>query len=155
MAYGTMSIGNAGFTKKFISALFLLMHPVGTPYASENSTSPAELYGGTWERIEGEFIMGASDAYPAGSTGGSATHTQTQNEVASHEHDIVAPNFGQVLYGGSGASGDIAGRAHVPYNTGNNAADGIAFKARHRYADPTPMDILNPYYSMYIWRRVA
>lgn len=66
MAYGTMSIGNAGFTKKFISALFLLMHPVGAPYASENPTSPAELYGGTWERIEDCTIWGASDTHPAG-----------------------------------------------------------------------------------------
>lgn len=130
-------------------------HPVGSLYINENPTSPAELYGGTWERIEGKFIMGASDAYPAGSTGGSATHTQAENEVGSHEHSIVAPNYGQVLYGGSGTSGGIAGRAHVTYNTGNNAADSIAFKARRFYTDPTPMDILNPYYSMYIWRRVA
>lgn len=155
MAYGTMNIGNAGFTKKFISALFLLMHPKGTLFGSGDPTSPAELYGGTWERIEGKFIMGASDSYPAGSTGGSATHTQAENEVGTHEHSIVAPNYGQILYGGSGASGDIAGRAHVVYNTGNNAADATAFLARKSYVDPKPMNILNPYYSAYIWRRVA
>lgn len=51
-------------------------HPVGSLYISENATSPAELYGGTWERIEGKFIMGASDTYQAGSTGGrSRTYT--------------------------------------------------------------------------------
>ena len=43
-------------------------HPVGSLYISENPTSPAELYGGTWERIENRFIMGASDTYPAGTT---------------------------------------------------------------------------------------
>ena len=43
-------------------------HPVGRLYISENATSPAELYGGTWERIEGKFIMGASDTHPAGTT---------------------------------------------------------------------------------------
>lgn len=69
MAYGTMSIGNAGFTKKFISTLFLLMHPVGSLYPSDNSTSPAELYGGTWEKIaSNRALMGASSTNPAGST---------------------------------------------------------------------------------------
>ena len=130
-------------------------HPVGSLYISENATSPAELYGGTWERIEGKFIMGASDRYPAGSTGGSAKHTQAENEVALHEHSISTPTYGQILYGGSGVSESIAGRAHVAYNTGNNAADAIGFIARKSYVDPKPMDILNPYYSAYIWRRVA
>nr|DAY61303.1 MAG TPA: baseplate protein [Caudoviricetes sp.] len=99
--------------------------------------------------------MGASDTYPAGSTGGSAEHTQAANEVGLHSHPIVAPIYGQVLYGGSGVSGDISGRAYVAYNTGNNVADATAFVARESYTDPKPMDILNPYYSTYIWRRVA
>ena len=130
-------------------------HPVGSLYISENATSPAELYGGTWERIEGRFIMGASDTYPAGSTGGSATHTQTENEVGSHEHTISTPSYGQILYGGSGVSEGISGRALVSYNTGNNAADAMPFIARKSYVAPNPMNILNPYYSMYIWRRVS
>lgn len=71
-------------------------HPVGSLYISENATSPAELYGGTWERIEGRFIMGASDTYPAGSTGGSATHTQTGAELAPHEHLIGSNTTGDM-----------------------------------------------------------
>lgn len=43
-------------------------HPVGSLYISENATRPAELYGGTWERIEDCTIWGASDAHPAGTT---------------------------------------------------------------------------------------
>lgn len=39
-------------------------------WVSDGPTSPASFIGGTWERIEGKFIMGASDTYPAGSTGG-------------------------------------------------------------------------------------
>lgn len=41
-------------------------HPVGSLYISGNATSPAELYGGTWERIEDCTIWGASDTHPAG-----------------------------------------------------------------------------------------
>lgn len=43
-------------------------HPVGSLYISENATSPAELYGGMWERIEDCTIWGASDTHPAGTT---------------------------------------------------------------------------------------
>lgn len=124
-------------------------------WASNDPTSPASFIGGTWERIEGKFVMGASDTYPAGSTGGSATHTQTENEVGSHEHTISTPDYGQILYGGSGVSAGISGRALVSYNTGNNAADATPFIARKSYVATKPMDILNPYYSTYIWRRVA
>lgn len=124
-------------------------------FVSDDPTSPASFIGGTWERIEGKFVMGASDTYPAGSTGGSATHTQTENEVGSHEHTISTPNYGQILYGGSGVSEGISGRALVSYNTGNNAADATPFIARKSDVAPNPMNILNPYYSMYIWRRVA
>lgn len=125
-------------------------HPVGSLYFSENATSPAELYGGTWERIEGKFIIGASDTYPAGSTGGSATHRQTAKEVASHAHDI-----------GTNVSGTLM---TVPqwkfYITSvSQVTDPNGYKcygmATNTTGDGEPMNILNPYYSAYIWRRVA
>lgn len=145
MAYGTMSIGNAGFTKKFISTLFLLMHPVGSLYPSDNSTSPAELYGGTWERIEGRFIIGASDTYPAGSTGGSATHTQTVGEMANHGHILDLSN--------AGIDSDEY-KYTVSYSF-NKKITVAASRALQTNGGGQPMDILNPYYSAYIWRRVA
>lgn len=67
-------------------------------WASNDPTSPASFIGGTWERIEGEFIMGASSAYPVGTTGGSATHTQTTAEMPSHNH--------------SGSTGSAGGHSH-------------------------------------------
>lgn len=139
MAYGTMSIGNAGFTKKFISTLFLLMHPKGSLFHSNDPTSPAELYGGTWERIEGKFIMGASDTYPAGSTGGSATHTQTVDEIAPHKH--VFNGYNKI---GNGTPYLSGGDTVWEYTIYTSIVGG-----------GKPMDILNPYYSVYIWRRVA
>lgn len=150
MAYGTMSIGNAGFTKKFISALFLLMHPVGTPYASDNPTSPAQKYGGTWERIEGKFIMGASDTYPAGSTGGSATHTQTLNEVAQHSHDIGTNKAGTLMTVPQWRF--YITSVEQVYDPNGYKCYGMTTIAT---GDGAPMDILNPYYSMYVWHRVA
>lgn len=128
-------------------------HPVGSLYISENPTSPAELYGGTWERIEGKFIMGASDTYPAGSTGGSATHTQAQNEVAGHIH-------GQRIWAQGSAGSEVLGFASGQYEVFSASASALVLNAgstneNYNPDGAVPMDILNPYYSTYIWRRVA
>lgn len=125
-------------------------HPVGSLYISENATSPAELYGGTWERIEGRFIMGAGDTYPAGSTGGSATHRQTAKEVASHAHDIGTNVSGTLMtvpqwkFYITSVSQVTSPNGYKCYGMATNTTD-----------DGEPMNILNPYYSAYIWRRVA
>lgn len=131
-------------------------HPVGSLYISENPTSPASFIGGTWERIEGKFIMGASDTYPAGSTGGSATHTQTVNELASHYHDrITSRQYNQKLVGQADSPSGEAGYIKAQYTTGSPKGVNFAYMATSDAGGGQPMNILNPYYSMYIWRRVA
>lgn len=146
MAYGTMSIGNAGFTKKFISALFLLMHPVGTPYASENPTSPAELYGGTWERIEDCTIWGASDTHPAGTT--------------------VEAGLPNITGGFGGTQVDDIGPATGAIYTVTNydvLQEGIGYSKMSLRFDASRSNpiygasdtVQPPAYCLYIWRRVA
>lgn len=125
-------------------------HDVGSFYVSDKPTSPAQKYGGTWERIEGKFIMGASDDYPAGSTGGSATHTQTEDEIAEHFHGL-----------GTNVPGTDFNTAQWSFyiTSVHQVVDAGGYKNygmwTSRTGDGVPMDILNPYYSMYIWRRVA
>ena len=63
---------------------------------SVNSTSPATLFGGTWERITGSFLLAATDngssgaSQEAGNTGGAATVTLTsdQSGVPAHSHGL-------------------------------------------------------------------
>mgnify|MGYP007055259675 CR=1 FL=1 len=126
-------------------------------WASPDPTSPAELFGGTWERIEGRFIMGASDTYPAGSTGGSATHTQTENEIA--KHNVLFPNTNS----GSGLTVPAGGiRINVlsdattqVFTFPEEQEENSNYYRLPEVGDSRPMNIINPYYSMYIWRRVA
>lgn len=75
-----------------------LIYPVGSIYMSVNSTSPSILFGaGTWERIKNKFLLGTDDegdenetySYPAGTTGGSSTHTLTIDELPSHNHTFT------------------------------------------------------------------
>lgn len=79
-----------------ITDLFDAIYPVGSIYMSVNSTSPDTLFGGTWERITGSFLLAATDngnsgaSQAAGNTGGAATVTLTaaQSGVPAHAHGL-------------------------------------------------------------------
>lgn len=60
-----------------ISTLEDKIYPVGSIYMSltdETIESVTEKFGGTWEKMENTFLIGASSNYQAGTTGGTATH---------------------------------------------------------------------------------
>ena len=63
-------------------------YPVGAIYLSVTDANPAALFGGTWERIGGRFLLGADSTYAAGSTGGEAAHTLTVEEMPRHNHEV-------------------------------------------------------------------
>lgn len=64
-----------------------LIYPVGSIYITFSEENPAALFGvGTWTKIEGKFLLGASSLYVNGQTGGEATHTLTASEMPSHSH---------------------------------------------------------------------
>ena len=187
-------------------------------WASNDSTSPASFIGGTWERVEGEFIMGASSAYPVGTTGGSATHTQTTAEMPSHSHSGSTGSAGSHSHSAStdsagwhshsgttdwagshthkatiksngsstgGGSGLVSSSGDYGAWSSNNATITTESAGSHYHSFSTngtgshthtvsigdagahshtvsigstgsgqAMDILNPYYALYIWVRV-
>lgn len=161
MAYGTMSIGNAGFTKKFISTLFLLMHPKGALFSSDDPTSPAELYGGTWERIEDCTIWGASDTHPAG----------TKLEAGLPNIEGVMEPRASNSPGNSplGAIRNADGAFFASKNTGSGDSSPVSVPVDDSYkSDTVSFDasrsnpiygasntVQPPAYCLYIWRRVA
>ena len=80
--YGGQFYGDGSIYSNFL----LAAHPVGSIYQTISPENPAVTFGGgTWERIEGRFIMGASDTYPAGSTGGSATKTIAKTNLPNEK----------------------------------------------------------------------
>lgn len=62
------------------------VYPVGSIYLTLNNTNPATIFGGTWEKISGKFLLGASSDYPLNQTGGEAEHKLTVPEIATHTH---------------------------------------------------------------------
>lgn len=125
------------------SALLGKTYPVGSIYMSVSATSPASLFGGTWQALEGRFLLGKSNSYSAGATGGEATHTLTAAEMPEHWHNIdnyitdsgAAGNNWALQWGGKSY---ISG--HIPTsNTGSSQAH----------------NNMPPYLVVYMWKRTA
>lgn len=157
--YGGQFYGDGSIYSNFL----LAAHPVGSIYQTISPENPAVTFGGgTWERIEGKFIMGASDTYPVGSTGGRTEH--------SHEYAVTyIANYSGIVGGSSDYSvmaydGTTGGNNKVASNAGTGIGNEykdvgaipnqtIYYKrslGRTGYGTNMPPD-----YSVYIWRRVA
>lgn len=119
------------------------VYPVGSIYMSVNSTNPKNLFGGTWEQIQGRFLFGMNSSYPAGSTGGEITHKLTQGEMPKHNHIIYAPNAGGPDEGAALGFPEVSSSntwwaaACMTGQTGDNEAH----------------NNMPPYLSVYIWKR--
>lgn len=59
--------------------------PVGYVYMSSNSTSPADIYGGTWAGISGGRYMRAAGAWDNG-----GSNTITIQQMPAHSHSVTA-----------------------------------------------------------------
>lgn len=90
--------------KAAIAEAKLAAWPIGSIYMSVNSTSPANLFGGTWERISETFLFAASSSYPAGSTGGEFAHKLTQSELPNYSLSVA--NGSNVIRSKTGSYAD-------------------------------------------------
>lgn len=75
--------------KKKLDTILSLVYPVGSVYISSKDTDPATLFGGKWKRIKDKFIMAAGDTYKAGTTGGVASVTLTNDNLPTHSHSFT------------------------------------------------------------------
>ena len=83
-----------------ISAIVDMVYPIGSIYMSVVSTSPATLFGGTWEQLKDRFLLGAGDTYSAGDTAGAASKSYTPAgtnsgcAVTAHSYTPAGTNSG-------------------------------------------------------------
>ena len=149
----------------------LLAYPVGSIYMSVNSTSPATLFGGTWERITGRFLLAATDnganggnsnaSIKPGYTGGEASHALTPGETATKNHSHTM-NHGHNFstYAGwntSGGSGDKITYANV--QNGRKLTDWLTdysgSTGGQTEANGSAHNNMPPYLAVYVWKRTA
>lgn len=144
----------ANFVAAIKSSIVDAIYPVGSIYISTNSTSPATLFGGTWEAFgQGRVLVGVgtgndgtnSQTFNNLSTGGEYKHKLTVNELAKHGHQLKYwvqknPTGGQdalLVYGMNTGTPTVA--AAFQNQTGNDEAH----------------NNVQPYIGVYMWRRTA
>lgn len=131
-------------TPKLLHDFMLAIYPVGSIYMSVSSTSPATLFGGTWERIKDTFLLSAGNTYSAGATGGEATHKLTVDEMPSHTHAIYyylssgSKSFGYSFQDKGEPSSQTTPSGGI-VNTGGSTAH----------------NNMPPYLAVYVWKRTA
>lgn len=113
---------------------------------------------GTWEKVEGRFLLGSSSSHKAGSTGGEEKHKLTINEMPSHIHypsaaapgsDLWLPNNAnyerkQLALGNSGY-----------YTPAISSADGYTWTHTDSSGGGQAHNNMPPYLSVDMWRRTA
>lgn len=136
------------------------VYPIGSIYMNVNSTNPGTLFGGTWEQIQGKFLLGMSSSYPAGSQGGEASHTLTTAEMPAHAHNPAneAGYYGFITnsqkaftvgdMGVQSGSGRYYPFASAAFDISRNILTGTTGGGKSHNNMP-------PYLSIYIWKRTA
>ena len=140
-------------TKNLIKEILLAAHPVGSYYISDQATSPANLFGGTWERVENVVLFGASSRHPAGETGGAEKVELTADQNGNHYHEY------SYTYNGVTHSAAPCGDRSMNGTWGSKieTVDGYHIGAidQHSSGKGEAHENMMPYISAYIWRRTA
>lgn len=119
------------------------VYPVNSIYISVGETSPASLFGGTWEKLKDRFLLGSGDTYLAGSMGGEATHELTIDEIPAHNH---AQNMGT-------DSSTSSGLSKMGYNPDGNTQN---FRGNtSATGGGEAHNNMPPYFVVNMWKRVA
>lgn len=118
------------------------VYPIGAVYMSMNSTNPGTLFGGTWKQVQGKFLLGVSNAYPAGSSGGESEHTLTTAEIPDHTHSFK-------YTGQSVTTGVNAIRLYEAASNQYNAYSG----GQSSNCGGQAHNNMPPYLAVYIWYR--
>lgn len=146
-----------GGVQHLVDKLLDRMYPVNSIYISTNSTSPASLYGGSWERYgTGRVLVSADDSdtdFTAGKTGGkknydAAKDTNLSVSIAIDSNSLMLFNSrGEVHEASAFAVGASMLTSHAINWNDTSVRKGQKVHGIH--------SAVQPYVAVYIWRRTA
>ena len=127
--------------------------PIGSIYISVVNTNPSQWFGGVWESFgAGRVLVGVDTTQTEFNTvlktGGSKSVTLNLNQIPSHYHNMY--HTGRLLYWDSG----LTGMGYPNYN----GATPIQSTWEARTANSgggQAHNNLQPYITVYMWRRVS
>ena len=126
-------------TPAMLDSLRDYIYPVGSVYISYSHVNPAQLFGGTWVRIENAFLWATTASGTIGQTGGEREHTLTTAEMPAHSHGSV---YSQHAPGS---------KSYAWYTTaGSSVAYGAVSTGGGEAHNNMP-----PYIQVSVWRRTA
>lgn len=130
------------------SALMNLIYPVGSIYASRQSTSPASLFGGSWLQIKDVFLLGCGSRHALGSFGGEESHKLTKAELPNiHLGPDNGNGFIALSYSDRGEGSVVAGGSPYYYATRSSTTEALGGGQAHNN--------MPPYLAVYIWERLS
>ena len=131
-----------------LSADALAAYPVGSIYQSTNPTSPAALFGGTWEQIASErVLMGASSSHAAGTTAEAGLPNITGSFVADVKKGKREVSGAFTTGSAIATTGEYSNSSDV-YKFSLDASKSNAIYGRSSTVQPAA-------YYVHIWKRVA
>ena len=133
------------------------IQPVGSLYFSTSDTSPASLFGGTWERYaQGRVMVSASDTdtdFTVGKTGGEKTYDAAADTDLSV--NIAFDSNALVLFNSRDSTHVAAAfRCGGSMKTGHSIDWNDQSVRRGQKVHGT-ISAVQPYVAVYIWRRTA
>ena len=146
------------------TSLLNIIYPIGTIYMSVNNIDPADIFGGTWEKIREKFLFGEGESFEAGTTGGETTHILTVDEMPTHTHTMTTggnhnhtANFLEVRSKISGqSSNNVARPNNSSYDsTGTiTTSNGSHSHSLNSAGSGQAHNNMPPYLAVYMWKRV-
>lgn len=150
---GKFYVGNneikPGLTK---TEILDMIYPVGSIYISISSSNPSYTIGGTWQRFaNGKTLVGVdeydSDFNSPNRTGGEKAHQTTVEEMPSHAHQFNTEAAGSPIALGWENGNNSAMRAKLENYTMGLPTTSVGGNKPHNN--------LQPYITVYMWRRTA
>lgn len=128
------------------------VYPVGSIYISLNSTNPSSIFGGTWEQIQGRFLLGVSSSHPVNQTGGQESHSHGLSKAYAQigfsydTSNFLAMKTPTYIAGYSGIK-----MSNLPgYGNASNLQLGTPIDGNTDSNNNMP-----PYLAVYMWKRTA
>ena len=88
--------------------------PVGSIFMTMSSSNPSSLLGGgTWQKIEGKYLLASSSSFTAGTDYGSMTKTLVANNIPAHTHTFTTASNGAHTHTTSGTAASAGAHTHT------------------------------------------
>lgn len=158
-------------TESMFKQVILMAHPIGSIYESTDPTSPAVLFGGTWEAMEaGRVLVSAGTAstgtvYTSGAKGGEEATGLSIENLPPHNFSGTTStngNHNHVIYGTSSRNDAEGVDSDGKLKHGSNVVAPTTYAGAHNHTFTTNTlgsgvkhNNMMPYEVIHRWKRTA